>query len=86
MEDLLVDLAWTFDIIAVSETRNDEKNKMNFTAPLKEGYHEYLGITGSSQNGGCGFYIKNTFNKNPRKIEEDSLSDFPPNNMDTDSK
>ena len=75
MEDLLVDLAWTFDIIAVSETRNDEKNKVNFNAPLMEGYHEYSGITGSSQNGGCGFYIKNTFNKNPRNEFDFKIED-----------
>ena len=27
-EDLLADLAWNFDVIALSETRNDEKNKI----------------------------------------------------------
>ena len=51
MEDLLVDLAWNFDVIAVSETWNDAKNQSNFTAPQLEGYHPYSGTMGSSLKG-----------------------------------
>ena len=32
----------------------------NFLAPALYGYHDYVGTTGSSLKGGCGFYIKNT--------------------------
>ena len=75
VEDLLADLAWNFDVIALSETRNDEKNKSNFTPAIIDGYHTYDGVTGSSQNGGVGFYVKDTLTKTPRtdlelKIEE----------------
>ncbi len=75
MDDLLVDLAWNFDIIALSETWNDKKNETNFTPPLLEGYHPYSGSTGSSQNGGCGFYISDSLSSAPRtdldfKIED----------------
>ena len=66
-EDLLADLAWNFDIIALSETRNDEKNQVNFSAKQLDGYHDYVGTTGSSQNGGCGFYVKETLTPTPRK-------------------
>ena len=75
MEDLLVDLAWNFDVIAVTEARNDEKNKLNFTAPLLDGYHDYSGITGSSQNGGCGFYIRDTHSPTDRKDLDFKIED-----------
>ena len=67
VEDLLADLAWNFDVIALSETRNDEKNKANFTPAIIDGYHTYDGTTGSSQNGGVGFYVKDTLTPTPRK-------------------
>ena len=64
--ELLTDLSWNFDIIALSETRNDEKNKANFSPTKIPGYHPYTGMTGSSQNGGCGFYIKSNITLIPR--------------------
>ncbi len=65
LDDLLLDLAWNFDVIALTETWNDIKNQTNFTPPLLEGFHPYLGTTGSSQKGGCGFYISDTLSLLP---------------------
>ncbi len=76
MDDLLVDLAWEFDVIAVSETWNDEKNRTNFTPPLLDGYHPYTGTTGSSQNGGCGFYVKDSISSTPRTDLEFKIEDI----------
>ena len=75
LEDLLTDLDWNFNVIALSETWTDAKNKSNFTPPIIEGYHPYSGTFGSSQNGGCGFYISDKLSPIPRadlefKIEE----------------
>ena len=64
--ELLTDLSWNFDIIALTETRNDEKTKANFSPKKIPGYHPYSGRTGSSQNGGCGFYIKDNITLIPR--------------------
>ena len=66
LEDLLTDLGWNFNVIAVSETWNDEKNTSNFTAPKIDGYHDYLGITGSSLKGGCGLYVSDLLSPIPR--------------------
>ena len=66
LEDLLHDLDYTFDVIAVSETWNPEKSKASFLPKRLDGYHEYHGVTGSSLKGGCGFYIKDTFTPIPR--------------------
>ena len=76
LDDLLIDLAWEFDVIAVTETWNDEKNKSNFTPPLLEGYHPYTGITGSSQKGGCGLYIKDSLSPTPRTDLEFKIEDY----------
>ncbi len=75
MEDLLTDLAWNFDVIAVSETWNDIKNQSNFTAPRLEGYHPYSATTGSSLKGGCGFYVIDTLSPTPRKDLEFKIED-----------
>ena len=75
MDDLLVDLAWDFDVIAVSETWNDVKNQTNFTPPLLDGYLPYTGVTGSSQNGGCGFYIKDNLSPTHRPDLEFKVED-----------
>ena len=65
MEDLLNDLDFKFDVLAVTETWNCEKNK--FSPHCIEGYHQYYGNTGSSGKGGCGFYINDTLNYIERK-------------------
>ena len=69
------DLAWNFDVIALSETWNDEKNKNDFTPPILEGYHSYVGSTGSSQNGGVGYYIKDTLTAIPREDLQFKITD-----------
>ena len=82
MEDLLTDLSWNFDIIALSETWNDEKNKSNFTAPIIDGYHTYSGTTGSSQKGGCGLYVSENLSPTPRTDLEFKIED---KNSETES-
>ena len=75
MEDLLTDLDWNFNVIALSETWNDEKNKNNFTPPIIDGYHAYTGTTGSSLKGGCGFYISEQLSPIPRGDLEFKIED-----------
>ena len=67
LKELLVDLSWNFDIIALSETWNDEKTDDNFTPPSIPGYAPYDGTTGSSLKGGCGFFVKSNMTTIPRK-------------------
>ena len=66
LEDLLHDMKYNFDIIALSETWNPESTKKNFSPKQLEGYLDYHGTTGTSKKGGCGFYIKNNFTPIPR--------------------
>jgi hypothetical protein len=42
--DLLSDLEFKFDIVAVTETWNPEEKKHKFSAPIIEGYCPYLGV------------------------------------------
>ena len=65
LEDLLFDLDFSFDVIALSETWHSDKTQ-NFSPKRLEGYLEYNGAKGSSLKGGCGFYIKDTFTPIPR--------------------
>ena len=46
--DLIVDLEFKFDVVAVTETWNPEDKKHKFTPPIIEGYSPYVGLTGSS--------------------------------------
>ena len=66
LEDLLTDLQYDFNVIALTETWNPEKSKDRFNAKHIPGYHEYYGVTGSSAKGGCGFYIKDNLAPIPR--------------------
>ena len=66
MTNLLCDLKWDFDVIAVSEVWQDEKNKHNFSPPTIDGYQPYIGTTGSSLKGGCGLYVKSSLPTIPR--------------------
>ena len=65
--DLIADLEFKFDVVAVSETWNPEDKKHKFTPPVIEGYSPYLGTTGSSLKGGCGMYINSDLSYNPRR-------------------
>ena len=75
LEDLLHDLDYSFDVIALSETWNPEKSKDSFRAKRLEGYLEYHGVTGSSMKGGCGFYVKENFTPVPRTDLEFKISE-----------
>ena len=74
-EDLLHDLDFSFDIIACSETWNNEKSETPFLPKKLEGYLPYHGTTGSSLKGGCGFYVKDTFTPIPRRDLEFKISE-----------
>ena len=74
LEDLLVDLEYEFDVIALTETWNPEISKDKFTPKKIDGYHDYYGTTGSSRKGGCGFYIKNDLMPIPRNDLEFKIS------------
>ena len=75
LEDLLHDLDYSFDVIALTETWNPEKTKDTFRAKQLPGYLDYYGVEGSSLKGGCGFYIKDSFTPIPRKDLEFKLGD-----------
>ena len=51
-------MRYDFDVIALSETWNPANANNLFLPKHIEGYHDYVGTTGSSLKGGCGFYIK----------------------------
>ena len=75
LEDLLHDLDYSFDVIALTETWNPEKSKDSFSPKKLEGYLDYHGTTGSSLKGGCGFYVKDTFTPIPRNDLEFKISE-----------
>ena len=56
LELLNQNLDFMFDIVALTETWHLENN-VNFSPPKLQGYQNYEGICGSTQKGGCGFYI-----------------------------
>ena len=75
LEDLLHDMDYSFDIIALTETWNPSKSKESFAPKRIEGYLDYLGVEGSSLKGGCGFYIKDIYTPIPRKDLEFKVTD-----------
>ena len=56
LHNLLANLEFKFDIVAVSETWNPA-SKVTFQAPILPGYNKYEGTPGSSLKGGCGVYV-----------------------------
>ena len=64
--NLLANLEFKFDIIAVTETWNPEYKKHTFQAPIINGYKPFKGTTGSSLKGGCGLYISEELKPSPR--------------------
>ena len=58
LETLCTNLDYTFDVIAVTETWNAEKNKDKFIPKFLPGYEKYNGIRGTTLKSGCGLYIK----------------------------
>ena len=59
MQDLINNLDNQFDVIALTETWHT-KNNIYFDSGQIEGYHNYEGTEGSSNKGGCGFFIKDS--------------------------
>ena len=66
LEYLIKEVDHQFDVIAVTETWNDENNKHQFQPGILDNYYPYEGITGSSSKGGCGFYINKSITYIPR--------------------
>ena len=58
LHNLLANLNYDFDVIAVSETWNPAHKTNNFRSGILNGYHPYLGQTSYSIKGGCGIYLK----------------------------
>ena len=67
LEILLNDLEFKFDVISLTETWNPEHKKLSFNPKALDGYKSYLGITGTTTNGACGFYINEDLNYIERK-------------------
>ncbi len=62
LESLLLDLDLDFDMLALSETWHSKSNDARFKNLKIPGFHRYFGLQGSSKNGGCGFFIKDSLN------------------------
>ena len=71
LEDLLHDMNYDFDVLALTETWHSDKT--SFSPKRLDGYLDYLGTKGSSLKGGCGFYIKDSLTPIPRKDLEFKL-------------
>lgn len=66
LQYLLNDIDYQFDIIALTETWNDEEKNHLFQPGYLDNYHPFVCITGSSLKGGCGFYINKSITCIPR--------------------
>ena len=67
LENLLLDFDLEYDFIALSETWHVKSNDARFTSMCIPGFHPYEGIQGSSNNGGCGFFIRDNLSFHKRK-------------------
>ena len=76
MEDLLVDLSYKFEILALSETWNPEAAKDKFQPKIIDGYHNYYGVTGSTRKGGCGLYVKESLELIPHTDLEFKITEI----------
>ena len=54
-------------MISLTETWNPEQKKHNFNPKILDRYNEYIGTTGTTARGGCGFYINKDLNYIERK-------------------
>ena len=58
MEEVLYNVDYNFNLIALIETWHANKNL--FKQGILPRYQKYEGTSGTTKNGGCGFYIKKT--------------------------
>jgi hypothetical protein len=57
LTNMLSNLEFKFDVIALTETWNPDYKKHTFQPPIIDGYKPFKGTNGSSLKGGCGLYI-----------------------------
>ena len=60
--NLLSSIKTKFDVISLTETWNDIVNNGAFLPDSIEGYNDYFGTPGTTQNSGCGLYIREGIN------------------------
>ena len=60
--NLLSSIKTKFDVISLTETWNDIVNNGAFLPVSIEGYNDYFGTPGTTQNSGCGLYIREVIN------------------------
>ena len=73
-ETLLNQLGHSFDIIGLTELWNNSKNNDSFLTVKLNGYHSFEHLPGTSQNSGCGLYIKNNITYHCREDLSKSFS------------
>ncbi len=56
--ELLIDLDFNFDVLALRETWHCNQSDNNFKSLSIPGYQPYKGIQGLSPNGECGLFVK----------------------------
>ena len=56
MEEVLYNVDYNFNLIALIETWHANKNL--FKQGILPRYQKYEGISGTTKSGGCGFYLK----------------------------
>ena len=80
LEKLYTDLEYPFDIIALTEVWNPEKDKAKFLPKQLENYNKYNGLSGTTLRSGCGLYIRTGIKYKDRKDldtqHHDALNEF----------
>ena len=66
IEQLLDNLDHRFGVIALTETWHSAKNNEAIKNIVIDGYQPYHGTLGSTQKGGCGFFVANSLKYKPR--------------------
>ena len=66
IDQLLDNLDHRFGVIALTETWHSAKNNEAIKNLVIDGYQPYHGTPGSTQKGGCGFFVANSLKFKPR--------------------